>query len=75
MLENHPRETAVTGPAVQVPDMNLDIRDYTLRGLILLAGALSALLLTMQGWGPAVPAIAIGGAVGAMCASKLESVE
>jgi hypothetical protein len=55
--------------------MNLDLRDYALRGLILLAGGLSALLLTMQGHGLALPAVAIGGALGALCASKLQSAE
>ena len=55
--------------------MNLDLRDYTLRGLILLAGALSALLLALHGYGEAVPGIAIGGAIGALCASKLQATE
>ena len=55
--------------------MNLDVRDYALRGLILLAGGISALLLSMQGYGVAVPAVAIGGAIGAAFASRFQSAD
>jgi hypothetical protein len=45
--------------------MKHDLRDFALRALILVAGGLSALLLALQGQGEALPAVAIGGALGA----------
>lgn len=44
----------------------LDRRDYALRTLILIAGALSAALLALKGQAVAIPALAIGGTLGAL---------
>jgi hypothetical protein len=45
--------------------MKLD-HDLALRVLILVAGALSAVLLTLKGQGMAVPALAVGATLGAL---------
>lgn len=50
--------------------MKLDRQDYILRTLILIAGGVAALLLTIKGYGQALPAVAIGGALGAWFASR-----
>ena len=42
-----------------------DLRDYALRGLIIVAGALSALLLALKGQTEALPALAVGATLGA----------
>ena len=52
--------------------MNHDSRDFALRALILVAGGLSAILLTMKGHGEALPAVAIGGALGAFLATRAQ---
>ena len=52
--------------------MRYDLQDFALRALILLAGGLAAALLTLKGYGMALPAVAIGGAVGAFFASRLQ---
>ncbi len=39
--------------------------DYTLRTLIVLAGGLAAVLLSLKGQGQALPALAVGGTLGA----------
>lgn len=39
--------------------------DFTLRTLIVLAGGLAALLLALKGQGQALPALAVGGTLGA----------
>ena len=44
--------------------MKLDI-DFALRSLIVVAGVLSAILLSIKGQAHALPALAIGGTVGA----------
>ncbi|HWW60772.1 MAG TPA: hypothetical protein VN181_05330 [Thermoanaerobaculia bacterium] len=44
--------------------MKFDI-DFALRSLIVLAGVLSAILLSIKGQTHALPALAIGGTVGA----------
>jgi hypothetical protein len=44
--------------------MHLNI-DLALRTLIVLAGAVAALLLALKGEGQALPALAVGGTVGA----------
>ena len=49
-----------------------DSRDFALRALILVAGGLSALLLAMKGHGEALPAVAIGGALGAFFATRVQ---
>jgi hypothetical protein len=53
--------------------MELDRKDLALRTLIIVAGALSAVLLTMQGYGVALPAVAVGGALGAFFAARVQS--
>ena len=52
--------------------MNHDSRDFALRALILVAGVLSAILLAMKGHGEALPAVAIGGALGAFFATRVQ---
>lgn len=52
--------------------MRYDTQDFALRALILLAGGLAAALLTLKGYGMALPAVAIGGAVGAFFASRVQ---
>ena len=52
--------------------MKHDSRDFLLRALILVAGGLSALLLALQGQGEALPAVAIGGALGAFFATRVQ---
>jgi hypothetical protein len=52
--------------------MRYDLQDFALRALILLAGGLAAALLTLKGYGAALPAVAIGGAVGAFFASRVQ---
>ena len=44
---------------------NLDLRDLALRGLLLVAGAVSAVLLAMKGQAQALPALAVGATLGA----------
>ena len=41
------------------------LQDLALRALIVIAGALSALLMAMKGQGQALPALAIGATLGA----------
>jgi hypothetical protein len=53
--------------------MTYDKRDIALRALIVLAGAVSAALLVMKGYGPALPAVGIGGALGAFFASRVQT--
>src|SRR5258708_23874934 len=45
--------------------MKLDLQDIALRTLILVAGGLAALLLALKGQGQALPALAVGGTLGA----------
>ena len=52
--------------------MNHDQKDLALRTLILVAGGLSALLLALKGYGAALPAVAIGGALGAFFAARVQ---
>ena len=52
--------------------MTHDSRDFALRALILVAGGLSAILLAMKGHGEALPAVAIGGALGAFFATRAQ---
>lgn len=52
--------------------MKHDLRDFTLRALILVAGGLSALLLALKGHGEALPAVAVGGALGAFFATRAQ---
>ena len=43
---------------------NLDLQDLALRTLLIVAGALSAVLLAMKGQAQALPALAIGATLG-----------
>jgi hypothetical protein len=52
--------------------MKHDLQDYALRTLILIAGGLAALLLTLKGHGQALPAVAVGGALGAFFVSRTQ---
>lgn len=52
--------------------MRYDLQDYALRALILLAGGLAATLLALHGYGQALPAVAVGGALGAFFASRVQ---
>ena len=52
--------------------MTHDSRDFALRVLILVAGGLSAILLAMKGHGEALPAVAVGGALGAWVATRAQ---
>jgi len=55
--------------------MKYDIRDFALRTLIVVAGGISALLLAMKGYGEALPAVALGGALGAVFAGRVQPSE
>jgi hypothetical protein len=52
--------------------MKHDPRDFALRALFLTAGGLAALLLTLKGYGMALPAVAVGGALGAFVAARIQ---
>jgi hypothetical protein len=52
--------------------MNHDLQDLVLRALILVAGVLAATLLALKGYGQAIPAVAVGGALGAFFASRVQ---
>lgn len=42
-----------------------DLQDLALRALIIVAGSVAALLLTLKGQGQSLPALAAGGTLGA----------
>ncbi|HEY2323860.1 MAG TPA: hypothetical protein VGJ82_13470 [Thermoanaerobaculia bacterium] len=42
-----------------------DLRDFALRALILVAGGVAAALLALKGQGQSLPALAVGGMLGA----------
>lgn len=44
----------------------IDLQDYALRGLIIVAGVLSAVLLALKGQAQVLPALAIGATLGAV---------
>jgi hypothetical protein len=49
----------------------IDLQDLALRTLIVVAGGISALLLVLRGQAAALPALAIGGTVGAFFMTRL----
>ena len=49
--------------------MKYDYRDFALRAVFLTAGGIAALLLAIEGYGTALPAVALGGALGAFIVS------
>jgi len=53
--------------------MKLDLTDIAIRLLFVLAGVIAAVVLAMKGYGAALPALAIGGTIGAYAVSRLES--
>lgn len=55
--------------------MKYDLRDFALRSLILLAGGVAAILLAREGYGQALPAVAVGGAVGAFFAARFQPTQ
>ena len=55
--------------------MKFDLRDFALRSLILLAGGLAAYLLAREGYAQALPAVAVGGALGAFFATRLQPTQ
>ncbi|HVS32262.1 MAG TPA: hypothetical protein VMS98_12510 [Thermoanaerobaculia bacterium] len=55
--------------------MKLDLQDIALRTLILVAGTISALLLTLKGQGEALPALALGGTLGAFFMTRFGQTE
>lgn len=52
--------------------MKYDSLDFALRTLIVLAGGVAALLLAREGYGQALPAVAVGGALGAFFAARTQ---
>jgi hypothetical protein len=55
--------------------MKHDLQDYALRALILVAGGVAALLLALRGHGQAIPAVAVGGALGAFFVARVQTSE
>ncbi len=45
--------------------MRVSVQDVVLRTLILVAGALAAIIFVLKGQGHALPALAVGGTLGA----------
>lgn len=50
--------------------MRFDLQDVALRTLILVAGGLAAVLLSLKGQGQALPALAVGGTLGAFVMAR-----
>jgi hypothetical protein len=55
--------------------MKLDLRDVALRTLILIAGTLAAVLLALKGQGQTLPALAVGGTLGACLMARFGPAE
>jgi hypothetical protein len=55
--------------------MKSDYRDYAIRSLFLVAGGVAAALLALKGYGTALPAVALGGALGAFFAARVHPAE
>lgn len=53
--------------------MKLDLQDLALRVLIVVAGGIAAILLAMKGYGEALPAVAVGGGLGAWFMSRVQA--
>ena len=54
---------------------NFDFQDMVLRTLIVIAGGIAALLLAMKGEAQALPALAVGGTLGAFFMARLSATE
>ena len=48
----------------------LDLQDFALRTLIVVAGAVAAALFILKGRGAALPALAVGGTLGACAMAR-----
>ena len=55
--------------------MKLDFQDFALRALFIIAGIVSALLLTMKGQAIALPALAVGATLGALMMGRVGASE
>ena len=53
--------------------MKFDLQDLALRALILVAGAIAAVLLSMKGQAHAVPALAIGATLGTLFMGRADT--
>lgn len=54
---------------------NHTFQDVALRGLILIAGAIAAVLFVLKGQAPAVPALAVGATLGAFAMGRVGASE
>ncbi len=54
---------------------HFDLQDLVLRVLIVFAGGIAAALLILKGQGPALPALAIGGTLGACAMARFGPTE
>ena len=48
----------------------IDTQDFALRTLVVVAGALAAALFILRGQGEALPALAVGGTIGAFAMAR-----
>jgi hypothetical protein len=55
--------------------MRFDLQDVALRTLIVVAGGLAAVLLVLKGQGQALPALAVGGTLGACVMARFGPTE
>ena len=55
--------------------MKLGLQDIALRALIVIAGAISAVLLTLKGQALALPALALGATLGTALLSRTGATE
>jgi hypothetical protein len=53
----------------------LDWRDIAIRGVLLAAGSVAAVLLVMKGQAQAVPALAIGAVAGSLAMGRISTAE
>jgi hypothetical protein len=63
---NNPRGAPIAATSI----MKLDLQDIALRTLILVAGGLAALVLSLKGQGQTLPALAVGGTLGAFMMAR-----
>ena len=54
---------------------NFDLQDVALRTLIVVAGVLAAVLLSLKGEAQALPALAVGGTLGAFMMARFSATE
>lgn len=55
--------------------MKIDLQDFALRGLVVLAGTIAAVLLVLKGQTQAVPALAFGATLGAVAMGRFGATE